>query len=255
MSLVVHYDNPRCHQWQTKLASWQLLVPQVKTKLASFPLLVFSDIHMFVVLNLDALAQAIDFQIERRQVVFLCLMQNSNQGLWNWISSRLNARWQTNWVIEDQSKNLNSIARPYDQPAFSPLDSTSWLSHLALVIYMFVVVNFDALEHASNFQIKRRQVVFLCNYLPWCHMSIIPSQISSFFMLKTKKASKLCITGPFWRKSCWWLVDSPHKGPVMQGMFPCPDNIMPHLQVPGNLRVSLSCRVIILWWIPHTKGQ
>ena len=78
-------------------------------------------------------------------------------------ASRLNARWQTDWAIEDQAKTLNSTARPYDQRAFSPLGPTvSWLSHLALAIYMFVVVNFDALEQASDIQIERRQVVFLC---------------------------------------------------------------------------------------------
>ena len=60
-------------------------------------------------------------------------------------------------------KNLNSTARPYDQGAFSPLGPTvSWLSHLALAIYMFVVVNFDALAQASDIQMDRRQVVFLC---------------------------------------------------------------------------------------------
>ena len=57
-------------------------------------------------------------------------------------------------------KNLNSTARPYDQQAFSPLDFTAnWLSHLALAIYMFVVVNFDALAQASDIRIERRQVV------------------------------------------------------------------------------------------------
>ena len=79
------------------------------------------------------------------------------------IASRLNARWQTNWAIEVQAKSLNSTARPYDQWAFSPLGPTvSWLSHLALAIYIFVVVNFDALAQASDIQIERRQVVFLC---------------------------------------------------------------------------------------------
>ena len=67
------------------------------------------------------------------------------------IASRLNARWQTHWAIEDQAKNLNYTARPYDQRAFSPLDPTvSWLSNLALAIYIFVVVNFDALAQASD---------------------------------------------------------------------------------------------------------
>ena len=79
------------------------------------------------------------------------------------IASRLNARWQTDWAIENQAKNLNSTARPYDQRAFIPLDpAVSWLSHLALAIYIFVVVNFDALAQASDIRIERRQVVFLC---------------------------------------------------------------------------------------------
>ena len=43
----------------------------------------------------------------------------THQGLRHQIASRLNARWQTDWAIEDQAKNLNSTARPYDQRAFS----------------------------------------------------------------------------------------------------------------------------------------
>ena len=43
-------------------------------------------------------------------------------------------------------KNLNLTARPYDQQAFSLPDPTAiWQSHLAVAIYIFVVVNFDAL--------------------------------------------------------------------------------------------------------------
>ena len=49
-------------------------------------------------IHFDALVQASDFQIERRQVVFRCWMQDLNQGLWNRISSRLNVRWQTDWA-------------------------------------------------------------------------------------------------------------------------------------------------------------
>ena len=37
-------------------------------------------IYIFVVVNFDALAQASDIQIERRQVVFLCWMQDLNPG-------------------------------------------------------------------------------------------------------------------------------------------------------------------------------
>ena len=63
----------------------------------------------------------------------------THQGLRHQIASRLIARWQTDWAIEDQAKNLNSTARPYDQRAFSPLDPTAfWHSHLALAIHTYI---------------------------------------------------------------------------------------------------------------------
>ena len=42
----------------------------------------------------------------RRQVVFSCWMQDSNQGIWGRICRRLNGHWQTDWAIEDQAKNF-----------------------------------------------------------------------------------------------------------------------------------------------------
>ena len=99
------------------------------------------------------------------------------QGLRHLFANRLNACWQTDCAIEDQAKTWTRkpvlmISKhskyplpypPYDQQAFSPLDLTvNWLSHLALAIYTFVVVNFDALAQASDIRIERRQVVFLC---------------------------------------------------------------------------------------------
>ena len=120
-------------------------------------------IYIYVVVNFDALAQASDIQIETRQLCSSAEGRIWTRDLRQQIYSRLNARWQTDWAIEDQAKNLNSTARPYDQWAFSPLDPTvSWLSHLALAIYISVVVNFDALAQASDIQIETRQVVFLC---------------------------------------------------------------------------------------------
>ena len=92
----------------------------------------------------------------------------THQGLGHQIASRLNARWQTDWAIEDQAKNLNSTARPYDQRAFSPLDPTAvWHSQLALAVYMFVVVNFDALAQASDIRIERRQT-YIHTYIHVC---------------------------------------------------------------------------------------
>ena len=92
------------------------------------------------------------------------------QGLRHLLASRLNAHWQTDWAIEDQAENLNSTALPYDQQAFSPLDLTaSWLWHLALALYMFVVVNFDALAQASDIRIERR-----LSYLPLLNAGFEP---------------------------------------------------------------------------------
>ena len=97
---------------------------------------------MFVVVNFEALAG--DFQIERSES-------------------------PADWMPADKPTELsriklkNSTARPYDQRVFSPLDPTAiWLPHLDLAIYMFVVVNFDALAQATDFQIERREVVVLC---------------------------------------------------------------------------------------------
>ena len=88
------------------------------------------------------------------------------QGLRHQIASRLNARWQIDWAIEDQAKKTChfTTVRPYDHRAFSPFDPTaSWLSHQALAIYMFVAVNFDALAQASDIRIERRQVTECTN--------------------------------------------------------------------------------------------
>ena len=63
---------------------------------------------------------------------------------------------------------------------------------------------------------------------------------NSFFRLITKKISKMycggfphkwpvihvCITGSLWGESTSYLVDTPHKGPVMQTAFSCYDVIM-----------------------------
>ena len=117
-------------------------------------------VWMFVV-NFEALAQASDFRIERRSCLTLL-----NAGFETGKSETPNRRQtecpHTNRLsYRGSSKNLNSTGRPYDEWAFSLLDFTAdWLSHLALVIYMFVVVNFDALAQASDFRIERRQVVY-----------------------------------------------------------------------------------------------
>ena len=111
-------------------------------------------IYMFVV-NFDALAQASDFS-NRKKTSCLPLL---NAGFEHRVSETESpAEWvpaeKPSELSKVKLKKLNSTARPYDQSAFSPLNCTAgWLSHLTLAIYM-LVVNFDALAQASDFQIK-----------------------------------------------------------------------------------------------------
>ena len=80
------------------------------------------------------------FRIKRRQVVFLCWMQDLNpEGLW--ISSRLNAHWQTDWAIEDQAKNLNATAH---RRAFRPLD------HTYIYMYMYMHTHTHTCPHHTH---------------------------------------------------------------------------------------------------------
>ena len=64
-------------------------------------------------------------------------MQNSKlRSLRHQFNSRLNAHSQTDWAIEEQAKTLNSIARPYDQWAFSPFDPTAgWLLYIYIKVW------------------------------------------------------------------------------------------------------------------------
>ena len=105
--------------------------------------------YMFVVVNFDALAQASDIRIQRRQVVFLCWKQDSNLEVSrHLIASRLNAHSQTDWAIEDQAKNLNSTARPYDEWAFSPLDFTA--AWLYMCIHLYICTRIHAHLHIHS---------------------------------------------------------------------------------------------------------
>ena len=118
---------------------------------------------MFVI-TFDALAQATDFRIERRQVAFHCWDQDLNPGVRDphfpadWIPTT-----QTDWAIKDQGKNLKSMAHPHDEKSFSALDTTaSWLSHLALAIYISLLLTLMPWDRQATILIEMIQVAFLC---------------------------------------------------------------------------------------------
>ena len=151
-----------------KLKTWTRqpvpMISQHSAHLTPLPFGIRTYIHTYLLLLISMLwrRQAI-FESEGDKLCSSAACRIWTRGPRHQIASIPNAGWQTDWAIEDQAKNLKSTARPYDQRAFSPLDPTvSWLSHLALAIYIFVVVNFDALAQASDIEIERRQVVFLC---------------------------------------------------------------------------------------------
>ena len=129
---------------------------------------------LFLLISMLWPKQAV-FESTGDQLSYFVECRIHTQGLRHQIASRLNARWQTDWGIEDQAKNLNSTAHPYDQRAFRPLDPTvSRLSHLTLAIYMFAVVNFDALTQASDIRIERWQVIFLIHHFTCTHATSKP---------------------------------------------------------------------------------
>ena len=79
------------------------------------------------------------------------------------IASRMNPRWQTDWVTEDEANTSTRQPVPMSSEHsvhLAPLSVT--YMHKYIHTCMFVVVNFDALAQASDIQIERRQVVFLC---------------------------------------------------------------------------------------------
>ena len=80
------------------------------------------------------------------------------------IASRLNARWQTDWAIEDQAKKKLELDSP---SLWSASIQPTW-PHCQLTFapgsgdIHVCCCNFDALAQASDIQIERRQVVFFC---------------------------------------------------------------------------------------------
>ena len=141
---VLHADNMlvnHCvciiHHFRDKVDVWRWSMPLTK-----YVLNMHDDVFVQVT---DTCLLLLISMLWHRQAIFKSkgdkLCSSAECRIWtrgprHQIASRLNARWQTDWAIEDQAKN--STACPYDQRAFSPLDPTvSWLSHWQLSRYIF----------------------------------------------------------------------------------------------------------------------
>ena len=100
-------------------------------------------------------------------------MQDSMLGsLRHKIASRFNAPHKPTDLSIIKQKNLNWIARPYHEWTLSPRDFIAdWLSHLALAIYMFVVVKFRALVQANDLADNPIQWhIYASSELKYCHI-------------------------------------------------------------------------------------
>ena len=145
----------------------------------------------------------------------------THQGLRHQIASRLNAHWQTDWAIEDQAKNLNSTARPYDQRAFSPLDPTSILAVLPrkrrqvplklptgfrlmsegpedpMTVFHFRLPSFCKKVPASTFKSFLQCVLFVALHFP-TSICVSPSTICLTLAISTSFPL-------FWEQMVLWL--------------------------------------------------
>ena len=83
------------------------------------------------------------------------------------------------------------------------------------------------------------------HWLPNCFSKhCFPNSMSKL----TSNTSKLCVFGPCVRRIHGWLVDYPHKRPVMQRSFPCQDAIL-----MWEVRVNSMWPSDTIWW--HKTGS
>ena len=68
--------------------------------------------YMFAAVNFDALAQARDFESTGDKFSSSAQCRIRAQGLRHQIAGRLNARWQTDWAIEDQAEKITWTRQP-----------------------------------------------------------------------------------------------------------------------------------------------
>ena len=92
-------------------------------------------------------------------------------------ADRMPARSKTDRGIKDQVKNLHSIARPHDEGAFGPLDTTAGIgSPLALAIYIIIVFNLRNRHTCPSANLPTYLLVSLWRSGTWTHMNLQRNQ-------------------------------------------------------------------------------
>ena len=95
----------------------------------------------------------------------------------------------------------------------------------------------DIIRHEEKNNTKWRSTTKSHSYLMgYTHYSedINHWQLNWLFRLASKETSKVYITGLLWGETTTDVVDSPHKGPVIQKVFQRHAIIMVYAQMAGN---------------------
>ena len=87
-------------------------------------------------------------------------------------------------------------------------------------MYINCPTDFNSANNEIYF-LTTSQFITILHWMPYVLWQSNPLQfdslLNSLFRLTTKKTSKFCIT---MREIHWWLVDPPHKGPLIRVAFP-----------------------------------
>ena len=81
------------------------------------------------------------FEWKRREVVLICWMLDSNPGSLEPNLSRLNAYWQTDWALEDQTKNLDSISPSLWYLIFIRFNNSVLLIFVQYALYEYLIAS------------------------------------------------------------------------------------------------------------------
>ena len=84
------------------------------------------------------------------------------RGLRHQIASRLNARWQTDWAIEDQAKNLELDSPSLWSASIQPTWPHCQLTFIFVVVTSLWRYTYLSLLLSAEQEFERRQIVFLC---------------------------------------------------------------------------------------------
>ena len=129
----------------------------------------------------------------------------------------------------------------------------SMVSLYAESVFMFVATSSAQSETSFLFPNSKSgySTVLLTNHYSEIIISTMTSQVtgvSAICSTADQRKYESTVSLAFVRRIHWWPVDSPHKGPVMQKMFPFDDVLMHITQIEDSGSLGNLCN--FLWGSP-----